>query len=219
MDRDDVVAGTVTLKTLLSTGWEEDDKQDEAIPKDYRLSLGRADGLLKMANEVPRGWDHSNIWTGDDGRERNPTTATMGNIVNGNDGYIIAGGNFGPAGQYAAGKDLKRVYRSAVIMPETKALMESALLKVNKLPSGGDLDDLPQWPGVDFVPGRTPTKMTMTPAVEAFMGLLGSSHGAGPAFLVIQYRAIFGKKRINKIKIWRSENKPVANMLLYMESL
>ena len=103
-------------------------------------------------------------------------------------------------------------------MPETKALMESALLKVNKLPSG-DLDDLPQWPGVDFVPGRTPTKMSMTPAVEAFMGLLGSSHGAGPAFLVIQYRAVFGKKRINKVKIWRSENTPATNMLLYIESL
>lgn len=94
----------------------------------------------------------------------------MGNIVNGDDGYIIASGNFGPAatvrdlpnppprwmwpttkwigfmavmwGQYAAGKDLKRVYRSAVIMPETKDLVESALLKVNKLPSG-DLDKLP----------------------------------------------------------------------------
>ncbi|KAF1922326.1 uncharacterized protein M421DRAFT_412960 [Didymella exigua CBS 183.55] len=246
MNSNDVVARTVTLETLLSAGWEEDDEQDEAIPADYRKSLGRADGLLNTANEVSQGWDHVNIWTGDDGRERNPTTATMGNIVNGDDGYIIAGGNFGPAettkdledplpkwmwpttkwtdimavswGQYAAGKDLKRVYRSAVVMPETKALMESALLKVNKLP-GGDLDDLPQWPGVDIVPGRTPTKMPMTPAVEAFMGLLGSSHGAGPAYLVIQYWAIFGKKRINKIKIWRSENKPVANMLLYMESL
>ncbi|KAF1934629.1 hypothetical protein EJ02DRAFT_507419 [Clathrospora elynae] len=244
MDRDDVVAGTVTLETLLSTGWEEDDEQDEEIPADYRKSLGRADGLLNTANEFPRGWDHSNRTYGRAmmaGKETYPTTATMGNIVNGDDGYIIAGGNFGPAvtvkdledpppqwmwpttkwtdimavswGQYAAGKDLKRVYRSAVIMPETKVLMESALLKVNKLPSG-DLDDLPQWPGVDFVPGRTPTKMPMTPAVEAFMGLLGSSHGAGPAFLVIQYRAIFGKKRINKIKIWRSENKPVTNMLL-----
>ncbi|EFQ95471.1 hypothetical protein PTT_06542 [Pyrenophora teres f. teres 0-1] len=246
MNRDDVVDGTVTLETLLSTGWEEDDKQDEDIPAYYHLSLGRADGLLNTANEVSRAWDHSNIWTGDDGRERNPTTATMGNIINGDDGYIIAGINFGAAaavkdldnpppewmwpttrwtdfiavmwGQYAAGKDLKRVYRSGIIMPETKALIELALLRVNKLLSG-DLDDLPQWPGVDFVPGRAPTKMPMTPAVEAFMGLLGSSHGAGPAFLVIQYRAIFGKKRINKIKIWRSKNKPVANMLLYMESL
>ncbi|XPS71826.1 hypothetical protein M3J09_004003 [Ascochyta lentis] len=246
MGSDDVVAGTVTLETLLSTGWEEDDELDEMVPASYHMALGRADGLLNTANEVPRGWDHSNIWTGDDGRERNPTTATMGIILNGDDGYIIAGGNFRPAatvndlpdpppqwmwpttkwtdimavswGQYAAGKDLKRVYRSGVIMADTKALMESALLKVNKLPSG-DLDDLPQWPGVDFVPGRTPTKMPMTPAVEAFMGLLGSSHAAGPAFLVIQYRAIFGKKRINKIKIWRSEKKPVANMLLYMESL
>jgi hypothetical protein len=170
----------------------------------------------------------------------------MGNIVNGNDGYIIAGGNFGPAaaveylanpppkwmwpttkwtdimavmwGQYAAGKDLKRVYRSAVVMEETKELMERALKEVGKLPTG-DLDDLAEWPGVDFQPGKTPTKTPTPAAVEAFMALLGSAHGAGPAYLVIQYRAVFGKKRINKIKIWRSENKPVANMLLYMESL
>ena len=71
MNRDDVVDGTVTLETLLSTGWEEDDKQDEDIPAYYHLSLGRADGLLNTANEVSRAWDHSNIWTGDDGRERN----------------------------------------------------------------------------------------------------------------------------------------------------
>lgn len=168
----------------------------------------------------------------------------MGNIVNGDDGYIIAGGNFGYKGavsimevpvpqwmwpttkwtdilavmwsQYAAGKDLKRVYRSAVVMPETKELMESALEKIGK---SGDLDDLVQWPGVDFLPGRTPTKMPMKPEVEAFMGLLGSSHGAGPAYLVIQYRAIVGKKRINKIKLWRSENLKVTNMLLYLESI
>lgn len=122
--------------------------------------------------------------------------------------------------QYAAGKDLKSVYRSSVTMKETKALMESALLKVNKLPSGDLVDDVPRWPGVDFVPGRTLTRMLMTPEVEAFKGLLGSSHGAGAAYLVIQYRAVFGgKKRINKIKIWLSENKYTANMLLYLESI
>ncbi|OAG17328.1 hypothetical protein CC77DRAFT_1042963 [Alternaria alternata] len=247
MDSDDVVAGTVTLETLLSTGYEEDDEQDPVIPNDYRKSLGRADGLLNTANEVPRGWDHTKMWTGPDGRDRKPTTATYGNIVNGDDGYIIGGGNFGPAeavkdldprddppppadwptmkwtdflavmwSQYAAGKELKRVYRSSVIMLETKQLMESALLKVNKLPSGG-LDNLPLWPGIDFVPGRNPTKMPMTPAVEAFMGLLGSSHAAGAAYLFIQYRAIFGRKRVTKIKIWQSENVKTTNMLLYFE--
>jgi hypothetical protein len=70
MNSNDVIAGTVTLKTLESTGWEEDDEQDEEIPADYRKSIGKADGLLNTANEVPRGWDHSNMWKGDDGRER-----------------------------------------------------------------------------------------------------------------------------------------------------
>lgn len=70
MGRDDVEAGTVTLETLLSTGWEDDEEQDEGIPANFRKSLGRADGLLNTANEVSQSWEHSNIWTGDDGRER-----------------------------------------------------------------------------------------------------------------------------------------------------
>jgi hypothetical protein len=70
MNSNDVMAGTVTLKTLESTGWEEDDEQDPEIPNYYRETLGKADGLLKTANEVSRGWDHSNMWKGDDGRER-----------------------------------------------------------------------------------------------------------------------------------------------------
>jgi hypothetical protein len=171
----------------------------------------------------------------------------MGNIVNGDDGYIIAGGNFGPAdavkfiqppppewmwpttkwtdilavmwNQYAAGKDLKRIYRSNVITEETLDLMESALLKVKKLPSSG-MKNLPLWPGVDFVPGKNPTKTPMTPAVEAFMGLLGSSHAAGSAYLFIQYRAIVGRKSVSKIKLWQTETKDTkkTNMLLYFES-
>jgi hypothetical protein len=166
--------------------------------------------------------------------------------VNGNDGYIIASVNFGPKAavkdlakplpewmwpttkwtdfmavmwdQYAAGKDLKRVYRSGVIMEETKELIERALKEVGKLPTGG-LDDLAKWPGVNFKPGKTPTKTPTPAAVRAFIALLRSAHGASPAYLVIQYQAVFGKKRINKIKIWRSKNKPVTNMLLYIESL
>lgn len=53
LNSDDVVAGIVTLEKLRLTGWEEDDEQDEAIPADHRKSLGRADGLLNTANEVP----------------------------------------------------------------------------------------------------------------------------------------------------------------------
>ena len=165
----------------------------------------------------------------------------MGNIVNGMDGYMIAGGNFTPWdvklpeveawmllntkwtdimavqwNQYAAGSDLKRVYRSNVIYGESVALIETALEKIGK---SGDVNDLPLWPGFEFTPGKNPTETPMQPATEAFMGLLGSSHAAGPAYLVIQYRAIFGRKRINKIKIWKDANKPAANMLLYMGAI
>lgn len=169
----------------------------------------------------------------------------MGNIVNGKDGYIIAGSNWGPLvsakdidvplwmipdtkwtdivavqwNQYVPGSDIKRIYRSNVVYDESKALMETALEKVGK---SGDLADLSLWPGVDFTPGKTPTKTPMRPATEAFMGLLGSSHAAGPAYLFIQYRAVFGKKRINKIKLWRTEEEgkdPKANMLIYAEDV
>jgi hypothetical protein len=60
----------------------------------------------------------------------------------------------------------------------------------------------------------------MTPAVEAFMGLLGSSHAAGSAYLFIQYRAIVGRKSVSKIKLWQTETKDTkkTNMLLYFES-
>lgn len=70
MNSDDVIDGTVTLETLLSVGWDEDDEVDEEIPIDYRRSLGRADGLTNTANEFVRVWYHSNKWTGDDGKER-----------------------------------------------------------------------------------------------------------------------------------------------------
>lgn len=70
MNDDNVVAGTVTLETLLSTGWEEDHDPDEDLIADYHISLGRADGLLNTANEVPRLWYHSYLWTDDDGRQR-----------------------------------------------------------------------------------------------------------------------------------------------------
>lgn len=70
MSSDNVVAGAVTLETLLSTGWEEDDELPKEMEEDYRHSLGKADSLLNTANEVVRSWDHSSVWTAADGRER-----------------------------------------------------------------------------------------------------------------------------------------------------
>ncbi|KNG45771.1 hypothetical protein TW65_07517 [Stemphylium lycopersici] len=239
MNSDDVQAGTVTRETLVSTGWKEDTAIAEQLPAAWHESLGNADGMMNTENEYPRQWDHSLVWTDDQGRQRQPSTAAMGNIVNGEDGYIIAGGNYGPReskpdevpdwmlpntkwtdivavqwNQYASGSDLKRIYRSHIIYEETEALMETALEKIGK---SGKLSDLPLWPGVDFKPGRKPLKPPMKPATEAFMGLLGSSHGAGSAYLLIQYRALFNKKTISKIRIWKVEGEETANMLLYLD--
>ncbi|EUC28781.1 hypothetical protein COCVIDRAFT_105317 [Bipolaris victoriae FI3] len=244
MNSDNVQAGTVTLEKLEKTGWVEWEDFPEEVSNDWRKSIGKADGLMNTANEFAREWDHDEMWTDDQGRERRPSQASMGNIVNGKDGYIIAGGNFAPWEtkptdmetwelpdtkwtdimavqwtKYAASSEIKRIYRSKIIYDESKALMESAMEKIGK---SGNLDDLPVWPGFDFTPGKNPTKTPMKPETEAFMGLLGSSHAAGPAYLFIQYRAIFGKKRINKIKIWKSENSEeslIPNMLLYVEDV
>jgi hypothetical protein len=114
-----------------------------------------------------------------------------------------------------AGSDLKRIYRSKVAFDQSQRLMESALLKIGK---SGELEDLPLWPGVDFTPGDHPDATPMEPATEAFMGLLACSHAAGPAYLLFQHRAMFGKKRINKIKIWKTPSLPTQNMLLYIDS-
>ena len=77
MNSDDVQAGTVTKEELLSTGWEEDDEEDPAIPESYHESLGKADGLLNMGNGFSRSWYHSNMWTGDDGRVREVCGRTL----------------------------------------------------------------------------------------------------------------------------------------------
>lgn len=37
---------------------------------------------------------------------------------------------------------------------------------------------------------------------EAFSGLLGTYHGAGPAYMLAQYRRMFKQKRITKIRVW-----------------
>ena len=70
MNSDDLQVGTLTLQTLLSTGWEEDDEVEEGIIKAWRKGLGTANGLMNTANEFPRSWDHVNIWTDDQGRIR-----------------------------------------------------------------------------------------------------------------------------------------------------
>ncbi|USP82101.1 hypothetical protein yc1106_09375 [Curvularia clavata] len=96
MHSEDAQAGTVTKETLKLTGWEEDAISSEDVSKDWHESLGTADGLMNTDNEVTRVWDHDNHWEDNEGRKRRYTEASMGNSVNGNDGYIIAGSNYVP---------------------------------------------------------------------------------------------------------------------------
>ena len=71
MNSDNAKAGTETRETLESTGWEEDDLEDDPeMVEEWRTYLEGADGLLNTDNETPRYWGHSNPWIGKDGRKR-----------------------------------------------------------------------------------------------------------------------------------------------------
>lgn len=70
MNSDDVQAGTVTRETLVSTGWKEETAIAEQLPAAWHESLGNADGMMNTENEYPRQWDHSLVWTDDQGRQR-----------------------------------------------------------------------------------------------------------------------------------------------------
>ncbi|KAL0943117.1 uncharacterized protein CTRU02_201003 [Colletotrichum truncatum] len=238
MNSQNVQPGTVTKDELEKTGWEEDDEISDEEAHEWRKSLETADGKMNVDNEFPRAWYHSNPWKDDQGRTRRATTGSMGNIVNAKDGYIIAGVNFAPWdvkpkdmeawelpstkwtdivavqwSMYASGSSLQRIYRSSIVFERTKDLIEGALNKVGK----GPLDKLPKWPGVDYTPKGNLNKTPYQAETEGFFGLLGSPHGAGAAYLLIQYRAIFGKKRITKIKVWSGPLAP--NMILYVEDV
>lgn len=114
-------------------------------------------------------------------------------------------------GQHASSGTLKRVYRSQIITPSTRDLIDGALAKVGK----GEWAELGGWPGVSFELKGNPNRQRLAPETEAFLGLLASPHAAGPAYMIAQYRGTFGKRRIHKINVWRSAVGP--NMALYIE--
>ncbi|KAK7962739.1 uncharacterized protein PG986_003564 [Apiospora aurea] len=223
MKADQVQPGGVTASVLQETGWEEDDEVDINEADSWRKPLGQADGRLNTANEVVRWWTHRNDWKDGQGKTRRKTDGAFGNIVNGKDGRHARRG--APPTKWtdiaavqwsqraAADGGLTRIYRSSISYNPTQVLLDAALAKVGR----GDWTELPDWPGVDFEPSGNLNKKPYRPETEAFLGLLASAHGAGPAYLLIQYRNIFGKKRIPKIKLWKSSVGP--NMLLYVEGV
>jgi hypothetical protein len=68
MNFDTVVEGTVTLKVLTATGWEED--EDQGAVTGWHKGLGTADGLMGTDNEFARTWWHENEWEDDGGNKR-----------------------------------------------------------------------------------------------------------------------------------------------------
>lgn len=61
---------------------------------------------------------------------------------------------------------------------------------------------IPKWPGLDFQPaGDDEPQMR-----DAFYAVLGSYHAAGPGYMLAQHRSIFGRRYINKMRVWDSES-------------
>ena len=52
---------------------------------------------------------------------------------------------------------------------------------------------LSDWPGETFSIERHR---------ESFLGLLGSAHGSGPAYFLVQHKVWFGNMRIESIQVW-----------------
>lgn len=46
------------------------------------------------------------------------------------------------------------------------------------------------------------SKISIDTQTQAFRGLLGTYHAAGPAYLLAQYRSLFDMQYISKIRVW-----------------
>lgn len=143
------------------------------------------------------------------------------NLVNAASGSIVAGDNTSPRERYpqfydeepepnqlpdlqkwsdivglqwqrdAQGATIKYIFRSNIANTNTKSMIRTAFIKAGQTEVG-------TYPGFDFTIGSDETG----PQATRFFGLLGTYHGAGPAYLLAQHRTDFGHKRITKIRIW-----------------
>jgi hypothetical protein len=142
------------------------------------------------------------------------------NIVNSRDGSIVAGDNFSPSERrasfglspdpnalpklakwsdvvalqwqrYAAGGTIQYIFRSNIQNDNTKAMIQRAARLAGQT-------SVPTYPGLDF----TVDADGSGGSGDAFYGLLGTYHGAGPAYLLAQHQGLFGRRRIRKIKVW-----------------
>jgi hypothetical protein len=168
-------------------------------------------------------------------RKANQNSQTLGaqfdNIVNGEQGYIIAGNNISPVDiekkalqddpdsnvkapplskwsdmvaiewsdkAASGGAALQYVVRSAIRNANTIEMIRQAFQTVGQTTVGA-------WPGVDFEPTDATSDLPaeLDDATQAFIGLLGTYHAAGPAYLLAQHLDVFGGLRyISKIRVW-----------------
>ena len=59
---------------------------------------------------------------------------------------------------------------------------------------------VPVWPGLDFEHAGDDEPQRR----DVFYALLGTYHAAGPGYMLAQHRSIFGKRYINRARIWNS---------------
>ncbi|KAH8800837.1 hypothetical protein F5884DRAFT_540164 [Xylogone sp. PMI_703] len=204
---------------------------------------GKGDGALGLGttNEVSQMYAQLLLWEDEDGNEVVPSLGFFKNIVNGPEGYIIAGSNTSPessdvrvvpalskwsdivaiqwtsfAGQNPA--PLGLVIQSSVRNANTLAIIQRAFITIGQA-------TVPLWPGIDF----ERTDRSTPQQAQAFTGLLGSYHGAGPAYMLAQHQMLFGQRMITRIRIW-AETTPwdvatgsivdfEANMVLFVDDV
>ncbi|KAI1170192.1 hypothetical protein F4777DRAFT_584156 [Nemania sp. FL0916] len=219
MKNRDAIQSIFTFPDLARYGWEADEFDGESLQV-YRDNIAPlySDSEFAFNDKNDQGWGNLQLldWK-NNGQSVLPTCSGFQNIYNGPQGYIVACANVSPAASgaeelppplqkwsdvsalqwqsVAAGQQLNYIVRRHVNNWNTRMCIYSALRDAGQA-------TLPTWPGVDFTIKDDGTG----PLASGFLGLLGTYHGAGGAYMLAQHRSIFGQKTITKIRIWDEKN-------------
>ncbi|KAL2020402.1 hypothetical protein VTK56DRAFT_8445 [Thermocarpiscus australiensis] len=226
MNNPNAAQSTWVWDDLERWGWEELSLTASNIEEwQEPLSAAYAAYGITASNDVGYGYMNSEDFLDANGNEQEATFAGYQNLVNGKDGSIVAGYNWSPAEQYrnmngvpppsqnalpqlgkwsdvvalqwqrhAAGGTIQYIFRSNIQNDNTKAMIQHAFLLAGQT-------SVPTYPGYDF----TVDADGSGGSGDAFYGLLGTYHGAGPAYMLAQHQGLFGQRRIRKIKVWNQQ--------------
>jgi hypothetical protein len=120
---------------------------------------------------------------------------------------------------------LSYIIRSGITNVNTKAMIQQAFVTMGQ-------GTVPGWPGYSFTPAdatTTPPDISNT-QTKAFLGLLGTYHGAAGGYLLAQHRELYGMQYISKIQVWAydaapwsvsegSYNNLYASMIIYVTNV